>query len=133
MKVFLSKPLQLDPLALLAAEEARLTDRLAELRARKAEMEEQRKKEPQASEPKVVECLDLDVEALTGKDIAFCTREAEAATGLATRVIVTDQDIHVQIVAKASGLSVAQVTGLPARDYVEVITAVQSFLTGSSA
>lgn len=80
---------------------------------------------------KTIGWVDLNLEALTGGDILQCTREAEAQKGEVVRVIVMDQDLHLQIASKASGLSVNDLKKLSAKDYVEVITSVQGFLTGS--
>ncbi len=80
---------------------------------------------------KTLEELDLNLDALTGSDVDFCVREASAAKGELVRVLVTDLDFHMQIAAKASGLGVDVLRKLNARDYVEVATAVQGFLTGS--
>jgi hypothetical protein len=80
---------------------------------------------------KTLDALDMDLDALTGADIAMCTRDAEGAKGEVVRVIVLDQDLHVQIASKASGISVNNLRRLGARDYVQVVTVVQSFLTGS--
>lgn len=76
-----------------------------------------------------LEVIDMDLEALTGADILFCTREAEAAMGQRVTVIVMDQELHIQLAAKASGVSRASLLKLRAPDYVEVVTAVQAFLT----
>lgn len=75
--------------------------------------------------------LDLNLDALTGADVDFCVREASAAKGELVRVLVTDLDFHMQVAAKSSGLAVDVLRTLSARDYVEVATAVQGFLTGS--
>jgi hypothetical protein len=78
--------------------------------------------------------LVLDVESMTGKDIDYCAREAGAMRGLAVPGglgFVTDHEFHIQVAAKACGQTVGALKELPARDYVEVATAVQSFLTGS--
>jgi hypothetical protein len=88
-------------------------------------------KKPLIVGDKTLDAIDMNLDALTGADIAFCTRETEANTGMKVRVIVTDQDLHVEIAAKASGVAVADLMRLGARDYVEVVTAVQGFLTGS--
>ncbi len=80
---------------------------------------------------KTLEELDLNLDALTGADVDLCVREASAAKGELVRVLVTDLDFHMQIAAKASGIGVAVLQKLSARDYVEVATTVQGFLTGS--
>jgi len=80
---------------------------------------------------KSLEALDLDLDALTGADIDFCVREATAFKGESVRVLVTDTELHIQIAAKASGIPAEAIKRLPARDYVEVATTVQAFLTGS--
>ena len=77
------------------------------------------------------EAIDMDLEALTGADVEFCVREASAAKGETVRVLVTDVDLHVQMASKASGIAVSDFRRLGARDYVEVVTTVQGFLTGS--
>lgn len=78
-----------------------------------------------------LEQLDMDLDALTGADVEFCVREASASKGEMVRVLVTDVDFHVHIASKASGVAVADLRRLNARDYVEVVTTVQGFLTGS--
>jgi hypothetical protein len=78
-----------------------------------------------------VEFLDMDLEALTGADVEFCVREAGSAKGMVVAVLVTDLDFHIQVASKASGVAIADLRRLGARDFVEVATAVQSFLTGS--
>jgi hypothetical protein len=75
--------------------------------------------------------IELDLDALTGADIEFCVREAAAQKGENVRVLVIDIDFHMQVAAKASGVPVEAFKRLPARDYVEVQTVVQAFLTGS--
>lgn len=78
-----------------------------------------------------IEVLDMNLDALTGSDVEFCVREASAATGEMVRVLVTDVDFHIQIASKASAIAVSDLRRLGARDYVEVVTMVQGFLTGS--
>jgi sulfur carrier protein ThiS len=80
---------------------------------------------------KSLEELDLKLEDLTGADIEQCVRDAQQTKGETVRVLVTDMDLHVQIAAKASGVSVNDLRRLKAPDFVEVVTAVQGFLTGS--
>lgn len=80
---------------------------------------------------KKLEAIDMDLDGLTGADISMCTHDAESVKGEVVRVIVLDQDLHVQIASKASGISTKDLRRLGARDYVQVVTAVQSFLTGS--
>ena len=76
--------------------------------------------------------IDLStLDGLSGADIDFCVREASAAKGEVVRVIVLDHEVHIQLAAKATGISVAALKKLRASDYVEVATAVQNFLTGS--
>jgi hypothetical protein len=78
------------------------------------------------------EALSLDLEALTGKDIDLCVNLAQMAKGDSVRVLVTDLEFHIQLAARASGIDAAQLKKLPARDYVEVATSIQAFLTGSA-
>jgi len=78
-----------------------------------------------------LEILDLKLEDLTGADVERCVRDAGAAKGAVVAVMVTDLDFHIQVAAKAGGLAVNDLRRLGARDFVEVATAVQSFLTGS--
>lgn len=80
---------------------------------------------------KTLEQLDMNLDGLTGGDIEFCVREASAHKGETVRVLVTDMDLHVEIAAKASGVPSADLRRLGARDFVEVVTTVQGFLTGS--
>jgi uncharacterized membrane protein YdbT with pleckstrin-like domain len=132
MKIQLSKPLPLDPLALLIAEEEVALKHLEAVRAARAALEEQRKKEPQATEAKTLDTLDLDFDSLTGRDIDFCVRQASARKGELVRVLVMDHEFHVQIAAKLCGISIDALKALRGNDYVEVVTAVQGFLTQSS-
>jgi hypothetical protein len=80
---------------------------------------------------KTLEAIDMSLDALTGADVEQCVREASAAKGEMVRVLVTDVDFHVQVASKASGVAVSDLRRLGARDYVEVVTNVQAFLTGS--
>lgn len=86
---------------------------------------------PLAVGDKTLDALDMDLDALTGADVEMCVREASAAKGETVRVLVTDLDLHIQLAAKASGVAVADLKKLGARDFVEVATTVQGFLTGS--
>lgn len=86
---------------------------------------------PITVEGKTLDEIDLNFEPLTGKDLLFCVREAQALKGERVAVIVTDPDVHVQVAAKASGLSAEAVLGLSIVDFTEVVTAVQGFLTRS--
>ena len=82
---------------------------------------------------KKLEQIDLGkLEELTGADVEMCVREASAAKGELVRVLVMDNDFHLQVASTASGIAVADLRRLGARDFVEVLTAVQGFLTGSS-
>jgi hypothetical protein len=80
---------------------------------------------------KQLDAIDMNLDAMTGNDVEFCVREASAAKGELVRVLVTDVDFHVQLAAKASGVGASDLRRLHARDYVEVVTTVQGFLTGS--
>lgn len=81
---------------------------------------------------KTISEIDLaGLDSLTGADIDFCVREASAAKGESVRVLVTDHELHAQIAAKASGVPIDALKKVSARDYVEVVTAVQAFLTSS--
>lgn len=131
MQILLSKPLPLDPLAQLLAEEASLSKRLEALRARKAEIEEERQKDPQPVDAKKLILLDLDFDSLTGKDIDFCVRQASQRKGELVRVLAMDHEFHVQVAAKMCGVGVDTLKSLGGADYVEVVTAVQGFLTHS--
>ncbi len=82
---------------------------------------------------KTIAEIDLSkLDDLTGSDINFCIREASAVKGEVVRVIVLDVDVHMQVAAKASGLSLDILNKLHAADYVELATVVQNFLTGSN-
>lgn len=78
-----------------------------------------------------VDVLDLNLDAMTGADIDFCAREASAAKGESVRVLVTDLEFHIQVASRSSGVPVESLKKLSARDYVEVATSIQAFLTGS--
>jgi hypothetical protein len=78
-----------------------------------------------------VEVIDMNLDALTGADVEFCVREASSAKGEMVRVLVTDLDFHIHLAAQASGVAVNDLRRLSARDFVEVATSVQAFLTGS--
>jgi hypothetical protein len=78
-----------------------------------------------------IEVLDLKLEEMTGRQIQMAAREASQRKGESVRVLVTDLDFHIELAALASGVSVNALQGLPARDFVEVATTVQAFLTGS--
>jgi len=80
---------------------------------------------------KQIDTITMDLDALTGADIDFAVREATAAKGEVVRVLILDHEFHIQLAAKASGVDAALLKKLPARDYVEVATTVQGFLTGS--
>jgi hypothetical protein len=80
---------------------------------------------------KDADTITLKLDELTGKDVDFCVREAAATKGEIVRVLAIDLEFHIQIASKASGVPVEALKKLPASDYVEVATAVQSFLTGS--
>lgn len=86
---------------------------------------------PLAVGDKTLDAIDMDLDALTGADVEMCVREASAAKGETVRVLVTDLELHIQLAAKTSGVSVADLKKLGARDFVEVATTVQGFLTGS--
>jgi hypothetical protein len=131
MQILLSRPLPLDPLALLAAEEEALSKRLETVRAKKAEIEEERTKDPRPDETRKLILLDLDFDALTGKDIDFCVRQATQRKGELVRVLAIDHEFHVQVASKMCGVGVDALKSLAASDYVEVVTAVQGFLTHS--
>lgn len=78
-----------------------------------------------------IEILDFaGLETLTGADIEQCVREAQNFKGEVVRVLATDLDLHIQVAAKATGVAVNDLRRLGAKDFVEVATIVQGFLTG---
>jgi hypothetical protein len=85
----------------------------------------------EGDQAKAITELDLKLDDLTGSDVEICVREASAAKGESVKVLVIDADFHLQIASKASGVPVGALRRLGARDYVEVLTTVQGFLTGS--
>lgn len=132
MQVPLSKPLPLDPLALLRAEEKALLARLEAVQKKCTEIEEQRKKEPVAVDTKQLEALDLDFAALTSNDVEFCERQAARAKGTQVTVLVSDREFFMQVAAKLSGVPRSVLSGIGGFDYVMVTQAVQNFfMTGS--
>jgi hypothetical protein len=77
------------------------------------------------------ELLALDLAKLTGADVDFCVAEAGRAMGTSVRVLVTDSEFHAHLAAKALVVDRDLLKKMPANDYVEVVTNVQGFLTGS--
>lgn len=85
----------------------------------------------EGDQAKAVHVIEMDLDALTGADVEFCVREASAMKGEIVRVPLLDMDFHLQVASKASGIAVNDLRRLTMRDYVEVVTTVQGFLTGS--
>jgi hypothetical protein len=78
-----------------------------------------------------IDVIDLDLDALTGDDMRKCVRLASMAKGSSVKVLVTDEEFHLQVAARASGIDAEILNKLPAPDWVEVVTTVQGFLTRS--
>lgn len=74
----------------------------------------------------------LNLDALTGADVELAAREAQIAGGGGPIAVLSlDPGFHLQLAACASGLDVATLRKLGARDYLAVVQAVQGFLFGT--
>lgn len=81
---------------------------------------------------KTLQEIDLTrIDNLTGAELLQCERDAAAIKGELVRVLALDHEFHVQVAAAASGVAVADLKRLGARDFVEVLSVVQGFLTGT--
>ena len=80
-------------------------------------------------EGKTVTELDLDLEALTGRDLLDAEREANAMLGRPSTDL--DKTYQVCVAAKAAKVVPDMILAMPAKYFAKVTSAVQSFLFGA--
>ena len=89
-------------------------------------------RKPIAWEGVTHEALELDLDALTGRDLMKVSRELRVA-GEHVLHPETDDRYIVAVAARAAKVPVELLHELPARDFVRVKTEVQGFLLGSDS
>lgn len=82
---------------------------------------------PYAFEGKEYTELDLDLDALTGRDVALSKREWSRSGGY-TPLVTFDLEFCAYLGAKAAGLPFEFVEKLPAKDYCLLSQTVSNFL-----
>ena len=83
-------------------------------------------------EEKTYQELDLNLDALTGKDLLAVTRELQAAKEPVLSPN-TDARYHAAVAARAARVPVELIHALPARDFTRVTVEVQGFLLGADS
>lgn len=84
-------------------------------------------KKPCLYEGKEYTSLDLNFDGLTGKDLIDATNEARAL-GDKSVVVELSKLYQAVLVARAAKVSADMIIALPAKDFVAVTSAAQSFL-----
>lgn len=81
---------------------------------------------------KTIDEIDLSgLDALTGKDVLFCRREAARKTGEPNFYGIADDAYRLEFAAKATGIAAEVLTQLSAPDFEEVDQVVKIFLSGA--
>lgn len=75
---------------------------------------------------KQVDELELDLSKVTGADIMFCVNEAAAKKGVVVAYRV-DQEVHLQLAAKLSGVGREVLLKLPGKDFNKVLAVASAF------
>lgn len=81
-----------------------------------------------------VTVIDLSgLDDLTGADVLFCRREAEAKSGTPVFYGIADSAYRLEVAAKASGLPVELFLKLKASEFERVDNTVKLFLAGTDS
>jgi hypothetical protein len=88
-------------------------------------------KKPLIVGDKTITEVSIDTDAITGKDIMFCIREAGAAGGVVVSYR-TDTEVHLQMAAKLSGLDRDVIESMKGTDFINVLKPVQDFFLSST-
>lgn len=86
-------------------------------------------KDPFDFEGKKYEGIDLNLDALTGRDLINAESESTAIMG--RPAIDLDKTYQACIAARAASVPVDMILSLPARDFSHITSEVQSFLLGA--